>query len=204
VISRGALVAAAAACALLLAGCTATPLPEGPSDAEVERYYAETADSVWASLDMPDSVEQPGVERSGTITAGEWAFTIATCMNDSGYDSYSAAGGGLSSAGAIDGPSPRERVALYTCQARYPVEGGMALLTAAQRDYVYDYYAAFLLPCLELHDYTVEAIPSRDDFHAQSGYWSPYTDVRIFTSADEVARAQLQTECPPLPPGLRS
>jgi hypothetical protein len=206
--------AAAAASILLLVGCAPKPLPPGPTAADIERYYGRAADDLWESFDLPDDVVRPVVPRAGAVPGLEWVPTVVTCMRDAGYDNYSSEGGGLVSTGTADGPPLGERLALYTCQTRFPYAAEPEqLFTVAQRDYIYDYYVEFLVPCLEFRGNTVAEAPSRADFLSRSGFWSPYYEIglgetSVVLTADDIdsaveLRASLEAECPSLPVGLR-
>jgi hypothetical protein len=198
----------------LLVGCAPTPLPPGPTAADIERYYAQAADELWESFDLPDDIARPVVERAGAVPGLEWVPTVVTCMREAGYDNYSSQGGGMTSTGTADGPPLEEQLALYTCQTRFPFAAEPEqLFTVGQRAYVYDYYVEFLVPCLEFRGHTVVEAPSRDDFLSRTGFWSPYYEIglgedSVVLTAEEVdnaveLRASLEAECPSMPVGLR-
>ena len=211
--TRGWRGAAAAASVLLLAACAPTPLPEGPTADDIDRHYDRAAEELWESLDLPDGVARPEVQRAGAVPGLEWVPTVVTCMRDAGYDNYSSEGGGIVSFGEADGPPVEERLALYTCETRFPfaVEPEQ-VLTVAQREYVYDYYLGFLIPCLGFRGLVVADVPERAGFLGMPGFWNPYYAVdlgeTVVLTADELddaveTRERMEAECPSMPVGLR-
>lgn len=67
--------------------------------------------------------------------------------------------------------------------------------------FIYDYYVLRLAPCLEEFGYGYFGAPSRDDFVASGGNWSPYDSVftAMMSSSDITVLTQT---CPELPPKL--
>jgi hypothetical protein len=186
----------------VLGGCTARPLPPGPTDADVARYYDAIADSHWDALGFGPSVERPATPATQFSTPETWAASVARCMNDAGFDEYSAQGGSLTITEPDPNPSTEQKLASYICELSYqPAAVTGQILSAAQLDYVYDYYLRFLIPCLELQGETLDDVPSREAFVAQSalGPWSPYWGI---VTRDTERFERLRTECPPMPPGL--
>jgi hypothetical protein len=91
----------------------------------------------------------------------------------------------------------------YTCAARNPLDpripGG--LVSDAQADYLYDYFATWLVPCLDAHGYRfTETVPTRAQFVAGAAAWNPTNSViSIITESD---RSELFATCAPLPEGM--
>ncbi|GAB3606801.1 hypothetical protein GCM10027413_22100 [Conyzicola nivalis] len=199
----GCLVAAAAAIVVVLSGCTARELPAGPTEADVDRYYDAIADAHWNALGFDPAVPRPDIE-IGFTTAETWAEQVARCLNEAGFDGYSEQGGTLLVTGDATNleQSAEEKLANYRCQIAHqvrPVAG--QILSAAQLEYVYDYYVRFLVPCLEARGEEITDMPDRESFLAESfvGAWSPYWSS---ISADREEFARLRVECPPMPPGI--
>ncbi len=196
--------AAAVAAVVVLSGCTARELPAGPTEADVAKYYEAVADAHWAGLGLGAGVERPETPSIQFSTQEDWAASVARCMNDAGFDFYSAQGGALTVTGDLSGPTDtvEEKVAGYVCQLSYQPEAvDGQILSRAQLDYVYDYYLRFLIPCLGSRGERVADIPDRASFVAESGIgpWNPYWAVMTDSQdAFEESRAQ----CPPMPPGL--
>ena len=65
--------------------------------------------------------------------------------------------------------------------------------------FLYDYYRLRLGPCLDLYGYSYLAPPSREDFVASGGNWSPYDSVfQAMLSVEDLLA--LNNACPELPP----
>ena len=200
--ARAAVLAAVTVAATLLSGCTTQPLPAGPSDSDVARYYAAISDSRWNSMGFGPAVERPVVVDAQPVAPEVWAARVAGCMNDAGFPNYSAQGGGLTIS-SLDGvQTTEERVALYACQELFPIESDAAgVLSTGQLRYVYSYYVRFLVPCLESRGYDLGDVPPADRFLEQGnlGVWNPYWN-DLASETDD--RSALQTQCPPMPPGI--
>lgn len=194
--------AAAVAVVVALSGCTATPLPPGPTDADIAEYYAAVADAHWEALGFGPAVERPATPAIRFSSPESWAASVAGCMNAAGFDEYSAQGGSLTITEPDPNPSTEQKLASFTCELSFqPVAPPGLILSAAQLEYVYDYYLRFLVPCLGLQGESIDDVPSREAFLAQSviGPWSPYWSI-VTRDAEKFER--LRIECPAMPPGL--
>jgi hypothetical protein len=152
-----------AASVLLLAGCS-TPLPAGPTDAELDAFTERSLTETWQDYDWTG--DRPEVARVRYISNAEYTPVMAACMAIQGFDS-SAIGRGLIS----------ESRAWFTCQAMYPVDPHeYRVLSDAQLRYLYEYRSRWTVPCLGLHGYTV-TLPSYDEFAQDHGLWNAlYSD----------------------------
>jgi hypothetical protein len=79
-----------------------------------------------------------------------------------------------------------------------PNDGGY--FSAAQLDYVYDYFQDSLVPCLQLQGLDVGFAPSRAEFAASSGWivWNPYSE--LAADLPPSRSAEIRERCPELPP----
>jgi hypothetical protein len=190
--------------ALLLGGCTTShPLPPGPTQAEIARYVDRMAADHWEFMGLGDADERPRVEVVRFVSPEDWGRSIANCMNQAGYISYRAVGGGIESTQDAPGYLPGEAVSMYTCQSQYPFEpSAFGILSGPQLDLLYDYYSRFLVPCLAFRGYIDGETPSREVFVATGAVsmWSPYWRVQ---EPDATAYERLQRQCPPRPAWLR-
>jgi hypothetical protein len=165
--------------------------------AEVESYVARQNADWWASM-FPDE-PAPAVSDIHPVSAQDQNSAVAGCMSDAGYPQNDGLGSGESTQ---DDSAQR---AAWVCYQRFPVAvdeliaGGF--LSEAQLDYLWSYYAARLVPCLQLLGYTVGPIPNRGPFLEFSmGYpsWDPYHHL-----TPEPTRASdwetLGARCPPPP-----
>jgi len=195
-------VVVAALGAATLSGCTTQPLPAGPSDADVARYYSDLSDALWDGTGLGPGVERPVIAEVQPITRDVWARRVADCMNNAGFANYAAQGGGLTSAGAQELQPVEEKLALFSCQELYPVAVSVnEVASDEQLEYVYGYYVRFLVPCLESRGYSINPVPTRASFLAQRnvGLWNPYW---VDISQNSSSLAALQRACPPMPPGI--
>jgi hypothetical protein len=202
VVRSAAALAAGVLAAVALAGCTTQPLPAGPSDGDVARYYAAVSDARWNSLGLGPAVERPVITNARPIAREVWATRVADCMNGAGFANYSEQGGGLTVLSSDGLQATEEKVALYMCQELYPVESdATAVFSVGQLRYVYRYYTSFLVPCLESRGYDIGDVPPRDAFLDQGnlGVWNPYWSG---TTWDTDTLAALRSHCPPMPPGI--
>lgn len=181
-----------------LTGCSAENPSPDLSDAElslIEEQTQELAESM--GIDNPPSVQ---IER--VITLDEWAETIASCMQEDGFEvSASTDGEG------IEFP-PNQNAALraslnegqFVCEARYPVHPSYyEPLSDAQLRDLYAYQWGTLVQCLEERGLTVDATaPSETAFIESEGSISPYGSVNI--PPEEMA--VINRECPQAPDGL--
>ena len=175
---------ALAASVVLLGGCAAgpptTPPPatEAERDTALERYYDER----WEHLSrlIPELV-RPQVERIAVVDDVEWSETVAACVDD-----------------RDDSAEDQDafQIALLVCQEQYPSRSLFeSVRSDAQLDYLYDYYANFVEPCLELGGFDVPPTPTREEFFADGGYtWNIYQDSERRSSA---LKHMLRTMCPP-------
>ena len=85
------------------------------------------------------------------------------------------------------------------CVVRQAVVIERAERSEADLIFIYDYYRLRLAPCLDSYGFGYLAPPSRDDFVASGGNWSPYDSV--FTGLmDGPEILELTQACPELPP----
>ena len=195
-------VAVAALGAATLSGCTTQPLPAGPSDADVARYYADLSDTRWEITGFGPEVERPVIAEVQPIGRDVRARRVVACMNDAGFGQYSAQGGGITVSGVQAVQPENEKLAFFACQEMYPVEVSANEVASEQElEYIRGYYVRFLVPCLESRGYAIDPVPSLERFQQQRsfGLWNPYwSDITQNTAS----LAALQRACPPMPPGI--
>jgi hypothetical protein len=172
--------------ALVLCGCVASP-PAGLSENELAQHRARILANTWANTGLPG--EQPGVESHTASTSEEWLASMAECIGAIGLGAsswgYSTSEGyvlGTASGGDVDDPEALRE--FYVCAASYgPPQSFEELRSNAQLDYIYDYYQKSLVPCMIMNGFRPEAAPTRVEFHAIAGQWSPYYSVDVGLSA---------------------
>lgn len=190
----------AATALLLLSGCVVTPLPEGLSEAERQQFAAEIQERQWEFSGIPDRA-RPVVDVT-EVEVGDLERRIYECLVSSGIDEgYSLDNGVL--VGSVAPQSSDERVAFYICSVSFmPPANYWGYLSRDQLNATYDYYQDWLIPCLEAHDYQVPLAPLREEVASVPGYlgWDPYTQLGARITDDAIA--DLEEECPGVPPWL--
>jgi hypothetical protein len=192
--------AAAAASILLLAGCGARDVPDGPSDAQIEAAARAALDRQWRLSGLEGIVVQPDYVPKPIVTDREWSRLMLECMDHAGISQWGYdEGSGLFIEGAQ--PTASEQLAFYWCFAEYPK---VDLVSDDQLDFIYDYYARWLIPCLESRGFNVMNAPSRKAFADADpaiGPWNPYRALEQYPDT-LVAMQDLADQCAPTVAGI--
>ena len=187
------MVAATAIAVVALGGCALVEQPPGPTDDEIAAYSEGVLLKTWLNTGLEGIVERPNIEAGAALEQGDWFDAIFACMYDQGFESVGI--GTTAETGAMlyddqGGPvaDPIAQLAFYRCAAAHPMEltTDRVVVTERQLDFVYDYYASWLVPCIVDHGYQPRDIPTRSRFHQEQGVWTPYTMTRL-TEADRSA-----------------
>jgi len=152
--------------------------PGGPTAEEVAKYNQNIADATWAALPVSPGVERPAVALGESIAEDEWPVAFGACLSEIGFT-----GGGVLSGGddafipqGAEQMDDAALLAFYGCVVTHPREfTSRAFFSAAQIDYLYRYYDRWLVPCLLIHGYRIYEVPTRDEFVADGGRWTPFT-----------------------------
>ena len=170
--------AALLALAVLLAGCApVVEVPPEPTGDELDRLIDLQLDLQWQYVGLAPDAPRPAVERVRIVPMSEAEDVHRQCMVDAGYVNYRFA-----SAAIFGGASNAERVAIYTCAAKYPTPpASYALFSEAQLDFLYDFYIEVTVPCIESTGISVAGVPSREEFMQPPTYvldtWVPYREL---------------------------
>lgn len=193
---------------MLLTGCAA-PESTPATDPALEQRMRAIADQAWDDLLAKHrDAQRPEYRVERMITMDEWGSVIAGCMNDLGFTSVTDSGdGGILSGDMNPGQSEPYDIALYDCQARYPLDPKYSdPLTEEMIAKIYDHYVDELTPCVEGLGYDVPTAPSRQRFMETyaTNPWNPLGDIITEIAASENGNdIQLLLEaCPELPPDL--
>lgn len=200
-----ALTVAAASIGLLAACATApTPVPPGPSRTELADYAKQQLVDYWNELDLPEDIARPTVTARAYLSVDARSAAIDYCITRIGRDGFRElddtarvkvlAGGGDRRTGYA--------IASYVCEARYPQKlEDLGLLSTAQRQYLYDYYSSWVVPCFVGNGYSLSMSPSRAEFvRDKFSLWSPFSSVVEPVSSSEYSR--LNSECGVYPRAL--
>ena len=203
-----ALVAAATlALTLALTACsTAVRPPKGATSAEIDSMIRVELDRQWAFTGLEGTVPRPEVEVEEAGSVYGYSEGFWNCMSTAGFESWgfsSDLGLQLSAAdGTTSRPTAQQQLDYYLCNARFP---GIDTLTVDQLDFIYDYYARWLIPCLRHEGYSVSDPPSRERFTTEEAEffyrWTPYSSL-VERPATDAANLALTAKCAPSIPGI--
>lgn len=186
--------AALVAAAFVLCGCVAVP-PPGPTEADRVAFNERILDKSWANSGLPG--ERPAIDTQAETDSLAWVQAISLCMADSAVANYGWGFNGIDGY-TLYGPSgdtvddPDKQLAFYGCIAAHSyVDAYADVRTPAQLDFIYDYYADWLVPCVLDQGYTFGIVPTRDQFHEYNGQWTPYSAVVPNLTSTEYERLAL-------------
>ena len=181
--------AAVALVALTLSGCVAAP-PPGPSGDELAAFNQHLLDETWANTGLEGVAERPEVSPGAALEESEWSASMAGCMAAGGIPSFgtnysSDIGFVFVPVGGSPEASTAVQLLFYDCVARHPmIPGGtFEVLSDEQLDYIYDYYKKTLVPCMIMNGFRPTTAPTRVEFLAIAGQWSPYYSVDVGISS---------------------
>ena len=219
-----------AASALLLSGCAAeTPAPTKPTASEISTFTERIANIEVASGELQYNERSAFQTAGGAISQGlgnagkvkplsvylsaldnvTRQLAFETCMLGSGYQNGSTYSRDVTARNPTDfffqvNESNTETACRHTAGAMFiPSDPYSGLLGASQRDYVYDYYEHFLVPCLAAHGLYLVGSPTRSQFSSaweDPGWWTPYESLNSRPTDDDLSK--LEVECSPMPPGF--
>jgi hypothetical protein len=202
--SRGFLVGAVVASALLLVGCTAQqPPPAEPTPAEIASATREAIDRHWTATGLEGRVPRPDVTEGQLIADQPVGAELGQCVASAGIASWYSDDSGLMIGDGTRG-TDEQQLAYYSCYARYPE---LIVFSAEQREFIYDYYARTYIPCLGFHGYAPSDAPSRESFVSGGSdtgdgwLWSPDSVLPAYPETQEEWE-QLYRDCPPTTPGI--
>ena len=189
-----------AALVIALTGCATVSAPEpGFSDEEWADVVRVQGDLTWEYFGFPAELRPPDPPME-FVSREEFSAKFAGCMNDAGFDNYLADGSVVTSEDGTQ--TDAELMANYDCSMRIVVRSeDSGMLNAAERDYWYDYFEQWLVPCLRDHGIELFDAQSREKFHESYGWWNPYVSVRETDRERINTDEQLYADCSPVPPG---
>lgn len=165
-----------------VAGCTSHTPPPSYTDDERNAFFEERLDAAWANTDLEGVVGRPDLAAGigDRFAADNWQ-SLSECMFETGLTGW---GFGESNGGPIfmgngnDPLPPDLQLAAYICFAENPVTDNYRniLLTDDQKQYLYDYYKRWVVPCLASHRYEFhpDFVPTERHFLENVGDWNPY------------------------------
>lgn len=196
--------AALALAALALAGCTVAPAPErGLSEEEKDIIRQHQTEGLWAATGLYAD-QRPVSPPVTVVSLDDWAAAYVKCMNNAGFYRYDVAeGGGISVERTSGERSDLERLTVYLCTMSFELEGQFdSRYSAAQIEYLYDYYRDELVPCMASRGFTVTEVPTRSEFEFGLGSWHPYLALPDDLRLEMMDNPDFLLLCPPMPPGI--
>ncbi len=181
--------------------------PAPPTEEEITAYNQSVLDATMNVAGLDGMVTRETTSKNLPESDDDWARGMSACLSRAGYadvriatygKSYLIAGGE-----SADPSNPDEQIALYVCLADHPANpvADGRLYSAAQRQYLWNYFRDWQLPCLRLHGYRVSEVPSRDQFLARTTgrLWTPYDGADSSRIADDTDGGQkrFETFCGP-------
>jgi len=172
---------AGVASALLLAGCVSAPVaPAPPTAGEVQEYNQRILDLTYDHNNLDGVTAR--LMSSRLTDADSDGSALSYCLSDAGiisagYGFSSSEGFSLGTVGTTR-PPKADRVRLYRCVAAHPVDpsvyGGM--VSVEEREYLWQRWTGWVIPCLETAGYRVRDFPSKKLFFDGNVpiYLSPY------------------------------
>ncbi len=146
--------------------------------------------------------DPPKVELVRWIDLKDYAAVNVTCLLDQGFPARADGGQGIVYGEEV--PVSQDRaytVAIYTCEARYPVHPYYSLPPSrAALSKLYDWYVKVSRPCLERAGYDIPAPPSSETWteaYLAKGQdlWTPWSSIP-WPSLGEGTRTSLEETCP--------
>ena len=174
--------------------------PSGPGDARLDQAVRTELDRQWRLSGLEGIVVRPDYVAVPILNERDRRREIVECMRRAGVARW---GYDESEGLFIEGgrPSASDQLAFYWCFAAYPT---VDLVSDEQRDFIYDYYQRWLIPCLESRGYDVMNAPSREAFVGADRRlpdWSPYRALERFPPTFAALDA-LRGTCAPTVPGI--
>ena len=193
--------------ALVISGCSsAQSLPPGPTPQQIEDYTQNMLDATWRSTAL-NSQTRPEEPHGELVDREDWDPVMRGCMSTAGYNSVGFAWGTdmgyflSDDEGAII-DDPAQQLEFYRCVNRNPMDPVSSgdVMSDAQLDYRFDFFARWTIPCLEAQGFTILDIPERDIYLSSSEYshWSPLWSIPV--SSQEEYEQLVMTCGPPEPP----
>ena len=163
----------------LLCGCVGQiPEPAKPTEQDATAQVQQMLDATRERFDIAGAPLVAAAIRPKTYE--RWDAEMKKCLRASGIQD--AVGIGWSNEGyelLLEGGTSdsEQNEIMYRCVADDPPDGremGM-LFSDEQREYLWDYYQRWIIPCLASRRVAMLGMPTREYFMAQSDYpWSPY------------------------------
>jgi hypothetical protein len=202
-----------------MAGCAeaSTPPPPPPTEADIDAAMVEHAEVLKEQYNSAYPEVWENVEFERFIEIGEQEALVGECTREFGVTTVTFDSNGNMS-WSDDSGTGYVSMVVNACTAIYPDEAYRSWVRSdAQLDYLYNYTATFLEPCLAAAGFRAEPMLSREAFVAESRRdlysWSPYNSITPenvvwgdYTSDPDLYESNLETlmvRCPMLPEGIR-
>jgi uncharacterized protein YceK len=195
------------ALAITLSGCSTVAMPDTTIDkTQVTVMQTRLVDLNWEGLQLPDEL-RPELPPFTMVADDEYPEAYVGCMNDAGFDNYTAMPNGWTIDGReqTTGQAQAEMLANYVCGNSFWQESALSYFRSdAQLKYQYDYYHDVLVPCIEMRGGHVTEVPTREEYVNSMGWWHPYYGIEESSQKTYFARSSNRDACPAAAPGLPS
>lgn len=188
--------------AMVLGACSLyRPLPEPLTSEQVQSIVEEERRLYWDAIAPGEPF--PDVDVVQTVDADTgWSFVLE-CVEELDIPGVIVAGGGITTEG-VDASQELER-AIFLCNSAYPVDYSsptdFGYFSPAELEYLWNYFATYLVPCLRAHGWDVRGMPSRESFVSVPYVtWSPYWQLARQPVSAHSWRG-MDRECAPPPIG---
>lgn len=179
------------------------------TEQEAAEGYEQLLAESWLLSGLADSVERPVTITESALPTAEWNEALLECMQDAGYEGFAIAYWQGSGYRVEPGPEqvsadvePATQLAFYLCLSKHSFDTSESpLLTTAQLDYIYDYYASWFVPCLAHSGFPLRATLTREQYLAVGGAWSPIVEVDALVQG-QIEYDDLVALCGPERPAL--
>lgn len=154
---------------------------------------------------LPDRAVGGEFEEHRLVTEADRMGMLQVCFDDAGLGMTALPGGGVSWPDGQPADSTAYEEVWLACAVRFGETRWMpGEMSAEEREFLYDYSAAVLAPCVRSAGYEVPPLPYRDEYVAQRASWWAYEYAEVsyhWDRFEQLSLENLRMRCPELPAG---